>query len=73
MRVVEAVIMGLIGVGSLVIGIGLFVTADAEVTDEGLRWILAPCVLWFAMGMLPVAALIRKKRTNVSSPSQSLA
>ena len=71
MRIAEAAIMGLIGVGSLIIGVGLFLTADAEAADEGLRWILAPCLLWFAMGMLPVAALIRKKRTSTPLLSQS--
>ena len=71
MRIAEAAIMGLIGVGSLIIGVGLFLTADAEAADEGLRWILAPCLLWFAMGMLRVAALIRKKRTSTPLLSQS--
>jgi hypothetical protein len=70
-RTVEAFLMGAIGVGSLVVGVGLFFTASTEAADQGLRWILAPCLLWFALGILPAIAMSRKQRASQPNRSQT--
>jgi hypothetical protein len=69
-RTVEAFLMGIIGAGSLVVGVGLFFTADQDATNQGLRWILAPGLLWFALGILPAIAAARKQR--ITTPQYEL-
>lgn len=76
-RTVEAFVMGILGAGSLVFGVGLFLMASPDAADQGLRWILAPGLLWFALGILPAIAVARKHRITTQhyglEPSDSRA
>lgn len=70
-RTAEAFVMGIIGMGSLVFGVGLFFTANPETAGQGLRWILAPGLLWFALGILPAVAVARKHQAVTLSSAQA--
>ena len=70
-RTAEAFLMGVIGVGSLVFGVGLFFGANPETADQGLRWILLPGLLWFALGILPAVAVARKPRNQQQLPTNN--
>jgi hypothetical protein len=66
LRFVEVLFMGIIGLVSGVCGVGLFFTADSDDIRDGLRWIIVPGLLWFALGLMSVIAWIRQRRLNAA-------
>jgi hypothetical protein len=64
-RLVEVIFMGVIGVLSGIIGIGLFLTAESDNSNDPLKWAVVPCLLWLSFGLVSVIAWIRQKRLTV--------